>query len=112
MTAGIKRTVFWLVVLGLLAAGIGWSLRPRPVPVDMVPASLESLVVTVDADGQLYVNYGDNQDKPIQSDLLMARVSAVLTPTCFRPRDPSRRKRLTGCGNTSCTVSPSSVGAA
>lgn len=55
MTAGIKRTVFWLVVLGLLAAGIGWSLRPRPVPVDMVPASLESLVVTVDEEGRTRV---------------------------------------------------------
>ena len=56
MSAGIKRTLFWTIALGLLAAGIAWSFRPQPVPVDLARAEVQPLVVTVDEEGKTRVH--------------------------------------------------------
>ena len=40
--------------------------------------SQEPLVVTIDSDANYYVNYGENQDSPVEPQVLAARVSALL----------------------------------
>ncbi len=55
MTAMHKRIVFWALALALLAAAITWSLRPRPVLVDLAPATRGPLVVTADEEGRTRV---------------------------------------------------------
>jgi biopolymer transport protein TolR len=36
------------------------------------------LIVTVDAGGSAYVNYGEGQDRPLDPEALVGRVSALL----------------------------------
>ena len=76
--------VIFMITAPLLAQGVKVDLpQAAAEPVDS--AEQEPLVVTVDAEGRLYVNYGDEQDSPIKAELLMARVSALLR---LRPQVP------------------------
>ena len=47
--------------------------------------NLEPLVVTVDINGNYYVNIGDEQDKPIDHDGLVQRIAAVMK---YKPGTP------------------------
>lgn len=76
--------VIFMITAPLLAQGVKVDLpQAAAEPVDS--RDQEPLVVTVDAEGRLYVNYGDEQDSPIGAELLMARVSALLR---LRPEVP------------------------
>ena len=55
MSAGMKRAVFWVVVLSALVGAIVWSFRPQPVPVDFATLEAGPLVVTVDEEGKTRV---------------------------------------------------------
>ncbi len=55
MKAGIKRGLFWAVAAVALAAGLAWSFRPQPVPVDLAAARAGPLVVTVEEEGRTRV---------------------------------------------------------
>jgi len=55
VTAVTKRVLFWGVLGMFLAAGLVWSFRPQPVPVDLAPARIEPLLVTVDDEGKTRV---------------------------------------------------------
>jgi biopolymer transport protein TolR len=47
--------------------------------------NLEPLIVTVDVDGNYYVSIGDDQEKPIDHELLVQRVAAVMQ---YKPGTP------------------------
>jgi HlyD family secretion protein len=55
MSAKMKRSLFWSAAALALIAGIVWSLRPRPVPVDVAVVVEQPMVVTVDEEGQTRV---------------------------------------------------------
>ena len=46
-------------------------------PIDDVPDH-PPLVISVDADGNLYINVGDDEDEPVSGKEVVARVGAVL----------------------------------
>ena len=76
--------VIFMITAPLLAQGVKVDLpQAAAEPVDS--REQEPLVVTVDAQGLMYVNYGDKQDSPVEADLLMARVNALLR---LRPNVP------------------------
>ena len=51
MSVTRRRFVIWGVLLAVLAVGIGYSLRPRPVPVDLATVHRGPLRVTIDDEG-------------------------------------------------------------
>jgi HlyD family secretion protein len=55
MSASSKRALFWVVAAVALGVGLAWSFRPQPVPVDLEPARVGPLVVTVDEEGKTRV---------------------------------------------------------
>ena len=50
-----RRIALWGVLLAVLAGGLAFSLRPQPVPVDLVAADRGRLMVTVDEEGETRV---------------------------------------------------------
>ena len=44
----------------------------------MPPTDKEPVVISVDADGNFFINYGDNQDKPITASTLANRINALI----------------------------------
>ena len=50
-------------------------------------------MVSVDADGSFYINYGDNQDKPVSAQTLANRMNALLK---YQPKIPVFVKGDTG----------------
>lgn len=70
--------VIFMITAPLLTQGVQVELpKVSAEPVD-VKENQEPLVVTVDRNGQYYVNIGDDQDKPIGHDTLVQRVAAVM----------------------------------
>jgi len=45
------------------------------------PNEKEPVIVNVDKNGNFFINYGDNQDKPVTAEVLVNRVSALLKYT-------------------------------
>ena len=76
--------VIFMITAPLLTQGVKVDLPQAPAePLENVDQ--EPLVVTVDAQGLFYVNYGDNQEDPIDPRTLLTRVSALLR---YRPGLP------------------------
>jgi len=50
-----RRVAIWGVLLGLLAAGIGYALRPQPAPVDLATAEVDLIRISIDDEGQTRV---------------------------------------------------------
>lgn len=76
--------VIFMVTAPLLTQGVAVELpqaSAEPVP----DRNKEPLIVTVDVDGNYYVSIGDDQDKPIDHDLLVQRVAAVMQ---YKPGTP------------------------
>jgi len=76
--------VIFMVTTPLLTQGVAVELpqaSSQPVP----DLNKEPLIVTVDIDGNYYVSIGDEQDKPIDHELLVQRVAAVMQ---YKPGTP------------------------
>lgn len=69
--------VIFMVTAPLLTQGVQVDL-PKAGSEPMSTDSKEPLVVTVNKQGNYFVNIGDDQEKPIDHDILVARVAAVL----------------------------------
>lgn len=49
------------------------------------PNEKEPVIVSVDKDGNYFINYGDNQDKPVSTEELLKRVNGLLK---YQPNIP------------------------
>ena len=69
--------VIFMITAPLLTQGVKVDLPQADAePLDV--ETQEPLVVTIDAAGELYLNYGENQDTPVEPRTLAARVGALL----------------------------------
>jgi len=70
--------VIFMVTAPLLTQGIEVELpKANAEPIESVPDH-DPLVVSVDADGNLYVNAGDDEDKPSSGKKILTIVSVIL----------------------------------
>ncbi len=69
--------VIFIITAPLLTQGVKVDLPQADAePLDV--ESQEPLVVTIDATGSYYVNYGEGQGSPVEPRVLAARVAALL----------------------------------
>ena len=69
--------VIFMITAPLLTQGVKVDLPQADAePLDV--ETQEPLVVTIDAAGDYYVNYGENQGTPVEPRILAARVGALL----------------------------------
>jgi len=77
--------VIFMVTAPMLTQGIKVDLpKANSEPIDDVP-NHQPLVLSVDAEGNLYINVGDDEDQPASGKEVIARVGAVLRN---RPETP------------------------
>ncbi len=70
--------VIFMVTAPLLTQGVKVELpKAGAEPIDNV-ADHPPLIISVDAEGNLYINVGDNEDEPSSSKKIVAHVSAVM----------------------------------
>jgi biopolymer transport protein TolR len=69
--------IIFMVTAPLLSQGIKVDL-PQTDSEPLPPSEKEPVIVNIDKDGNFYINYGDDQDKPVSAELLVTRVSALL----------------------------------
>ena len=70
--------VIFMVTAPMLTQGIKVDLpKANSEPIDDVP-NHRPLVLSVDAEGNLYINVGDDEDQPASGKEVIARVGAVL----------------------------------
>ncbi len=69
--------VIFMITAPLLTQGVQVEL-PKAAAEPLSADTKEPLVVTVNKQGNYFVNIGDEQEKPIDHELLVARVAAVL----------------------------------
>jgi len=69
--------VIFMITAPLLAQGVKVDL-PQATTQPLDKSEQEPVVVTVDAKGAMYINVGDDKDKPVDAETLVARVAAVL----------------------------------
>ena len=69
--------VIFMITAPLLAQGVKVDL-PQADAEPLDTREQEPLVVTIDATGSYYVNYGDDQESPVEPRVLAARVGALL----------------------------------
>ncbi len=77
--------VVFMITAPLLTQGIEVDLpKANAAPIE-TPPDLEPLVLSVDAEGNLYINAGDNEDQPQAGAEIVRRVKIVLEQTPERP---------------------------
>jgi biopolymer transport protein TolR len=69
--------IIFMVTAPLLSQGIKVDL-PQTASEPLPPNEKEPVIVNIDKEGNFFINYGDNQDKPVAADVLVNRVSALL----------------------------------
>jgi biopolymer transport protein TolR len=69
--------IIFMITAPLLTQGIDVNL-PRVASEAVQPGDNEPVVVSIDRAGNIYIDYGDDQDKPIAAEDLVNRVSALL----------------------------------
>ena len=69
--------IIFMVTAPLLSQGIKVDL-PQTASEPLPPNEKEPVIVNIDKEGNYYINYGDNQNKPVAPDILVNRVSALL----------------------------------
>ena len=72
--------IIFMITAPLLAEGIKVELPKagaRPIPQEMLKDS-KPIVLTIDAGGRMYLNYGGKDDEPIDGATVEARAAAVL----------------------------------
>lgn len=71
--------IIFMITAPMLTQGVDVNLPSADAnPMEMPDDNTEPLVVSVDKDGKFYIAIGDNPDDPVDAELLMARVQAVL----------------------------------
>ena len=76
--------VIFMITAPLLSQGVKIDL-PK-VPSEPLPASdNDPVIVSVDAAGNFFINYGENQDQPVSPEVLVNRVGALVR---YRPELP------------------------
>ncbi|MDG1688259.1 MAG: protein TolR [Gammaproteobacteria bacterium] len=71
--------IIFMVTAPMLTQGVQVDLPQASAnPVEPSDDNSEPLIVSVDASGLFYIGIGDQQDKPIASEALRSKVSAVL----------------------------------
>ncbi len=76
--------VVFMIAAPLLTMGVSVEL-PKADAKLLESDQREPLIASVDAGGRMYLNVGDNTDSPIEADVLVQRVAAVLR---HRPGTP------------------------
>jgi biopolymer transport protein TolR len=74
--------IIFMVTAPLVTQGVKIDLPQVPSEV-MAPSDNEPLKVAVNADGQIFVDVGENPDQPIAEEVLVTRVAAILK---YRPK--------------------------
>lgn len=69
--------IIFMVTAPLLTQGVQVEL-PKAAAESLPPDDKEPIVVTVDRNGELYLNIGENPKQPIDDRLMVAQVSKVL----------------------------------
>ena len=70
--------IIFMVTAPLLTQGIKVELpKAGAEPIEDI-ADAEPLVISVDAEGNLYINVGDNEDEPTSGADIVSRITAVL----------------------------------
>ncbi len=69
--------VIFMITAPLLTQGVKVDL-PQAAAEPLPRSEAEPLVISVDGNGDYYMNYGEDQDAPIEPAALMARVGALL----------------------------------
>tara|TARA_R110002072_G_scaffold21902_3_gene77151 strand:- start:23171 stop:23593 length:423 start_codon:yes stop_codon:yes gene_type:complete len=69
--------IIFMVTAPLLSQGVKVDLPQAPSS-PLPPNEKEPVIVNVDKDGNYFINYGEDQDKPVSADALLNRVSALL----------------------------------
>ena len=76
--------IIFMITAPLLSQGVKIDL-PQ-VPSEPLPASdSDPVIISVDAAGNFFINYGENQDQPVSPEALVNRVSALVK---YRPGLP------------------------
>ena len=76
--------IIFMITAPLLSQGVKIDL-PQ-VPSEALPASEnDPVIISVDAAGNFFINYGENQDQPVSPDVLVNRVGALIR---YRPKLP------------------------
>ena len=76
--------IIFMITAPLLSQGVKIDL-PQ-VPSEPLPASdSDPVIVSVDAAGNFFINYGEDQDQPVSPEALVNRVSALVK---YRPKLP------------------------
>ncbi len=76
--------VIFMITAPLLTQGVRVELpqadaEPLPAEAD------DPVVVSINAAGELFIDIGDDKDQPIESDMLVTRIAAVLK---YKPKTP------------------------
>tara|TARA_Y100000748_G_scaffold36851_1_gene27315 strand:- start:48 stop:470 length:423 start_codon:yes stop_codon:yes gene_type:complete len=69
--------IIFMVTAPLLSQGVKVNLPQAPSS-PLPPNEKEPVIVNIDKNGNFFINYGENQDKPVQPNTLVNRVSALL----------------------------------
>ena len=69
--------IIFMITAPLVQQGVEIDL-PQASANPMPPEQREPLVITVSKNGDLYLNIGENNEKPLEEDLLANRVAAVI----------------------------------
>jgi len=69
--------IIFMITAPLLSQGVKVDL-PQVPSEPMPPADKEPVIVSVDRSGDFYINYGEDQDKPVTAQVLTNRIGALL----------------------------------
>lgn len=69
--------IIFMITAPLLSQGVKVDLPQVPSQA-MPPTDKEPVVVSVDAAGKFFINYGDNQDQPVTANTLANRINALI----------------------------------
>ena len=70
--------VIFMITAPLLSQGVKVDLPKVPSQPLQSDQKCEPVIINVDADGNFYINYGDDQDRPLSPEKLVNRVAALL----------------------------------
>jgi len=76
--------IIFMITAPLLSQGVKVDL-PQVPSEPLPPADQEPVLISMDISGNIYINYGENQDQPLDPQTLINRVAALLK---YQPKIP------------------------